>query len=169
MLEVLSSSAGMTPGGATRKILGPKPLVDLGRRSQVDRTVDHDRAAASGEDLPTRQMQRRHAFLLLDHLGQGDLGECEDHAADTRPVDRTCAHRARLCAGVKGARDPGGKIERPSEPDEVRLRMTSRVDISDNTVARLQDPAVRRNEKRPERVVSSIASLPGKSDRSLQM
>ena len=77
------SSAGMTPRRATRKILGPKILVDLGRGSQVDRTVDHDRAAASGEDLPTRQIQRRHAFLLLDHLGQSDLRECEDHAADT--------------------------------------------------------------------------------------
>ena len=68
---------------ATRKILGPKPLVNLGRGSQVDRTVDHDRAAASGEDLPTRQMQRRHTFLLLDHLGQGDLRERKDYAADT--------------------------------------------------------------------------------------
>ena len=40
-----------------RFILGPKPLVDLGRGSQVYRTVDHDRAAASGADLPTRQIR----------------------------------------------------------------------------------------------------------------
>jgi hypothetical protein len=47
--------------------------------------------------------------------------------------------------------------------------MTGRIEICDDTVARLQDPAVSSNEKRPERVVSSIASLPGKGDRPLQM
>ena len=47
--------------------------------------------------------------------------------------------------------------------------MTGRVDTGDDTVVGLQDPAVRHNEKRPKRVVSSIASLPAKSDRPLQM
>lgn len=85
--------------------LVPETLVRRKRfiKNFKERTIDHDLLLTLGQDLAAAVVERGIGFVVARGVKEHVLAHGKYDAADVRPVDRACAHAARLGAGVQRA------------------------------------------------------------------